>query len=307
MSVPRVRVLEDAERRIGSDRTTGALDLARRLPRLAIEARRIATAVAHGIHGRRRPGSGESFWQFRPFTTGEPAHRIDWRRSGRDDHLYVREREWEASHSVRIWIDRSPSMAFVSSLALAPKLDRAVVLGLALADLLVRGGERVGLLGSGPTMASRAIVERLAEALAGDPRGTSDELPEALPLPALSEAVLLTDAISPAEEIAAVIESLAARGARGHVVRIVDPVEESFPFEGQTELLGTEGATRLEVGDAGAFRAAYRARMEVHGVALAEACGRRGWSLLVHRTDRPASEALLALATRVARARGGPM
>ncbi len=306
MAVPRVRVLDDTERRIGPERTSGALDLARRLPRLAMEARRIATAVAHGIHGRRRPGAGESFWQFRPFMPGEPAHRIDWRRSGRDEHLFVREREWEAAHSIRIWIDRSPSMAFASSLAAAPKLDRAVVLGLALADLLVRGGERVGLLGSGPTMASRTVVERLAEALAMDAAGAAAELPEALPLPALSEAVLLTDGLSPAAEIAAAVEGLAARGARGHLVRIVDPVEETFPFEGQAELLGTEGSARMEVGDAGAFRAAYRMRMEAHGAALADACRRRGWSLLVHRTDRPASEALLALASRVARARGGP-
>lgn len=306
MAVPRVRVLDDTERRIGPERTGTALDLARRLPRLAVEARRIATAVAHGIHGRRRPGTGESFWQFRPFMPGEPAHRIDWRRSGRDEHLFVREREWEAAHSIRIWIDRSPSMAFASSLAAAPKLDRAVVLGLALADLLVRGGERVGLIGAGPTMASRTVVEKLAETLAMDEASAAAELPEALPLPALSEAVLLTDGLSPAREIGAVIEGLAARGARGHLVRIVDPVEETFPFEGQAELLATEGTGRMEVGDAAAFRTAYRTRMEAHGAALSEACRRRGWSFLVHRTDRPASEALLALATRVARARGGP-
>ncbi len=302
----RVRVLDDTERRIGPQHATGALDLARRLPRLAVEARRISAAVAHGIHGRRRPGTGENFWQFRSFTTGEPANRIDWRRSARDAHLYVREREWEAAHTIGIWIDRSPSMAFASSLASAPKMDRAVVLGLALADLLVRGGERVGHLGLGAPMASRSIVDRLAAELATDRNGADAELPESLPLPPLSEAVLLTDGLSPPAEFAAAIEKLAARGARGHLLRIVDPVEESFPFEGQAELVATEGRAKLDVGDAGAFRSSYRARMEAHDAALADACRRRGWSYLVHRTDRPASEALLAVAVRVAQgAHGG--
>ena len=82
-----------------------------------------------------------------PLRAGESAAGIDWRRSARDDRLYIREREWETAHTVAIWIDRSPSMGFISSLARQSKIDRALVLGLAAADLLVRGGERVGLLG----------------------------------------------------------------------------------------------------------------------------------------------------------------
>ena len=112
--------------------------------------------MLHGAHGRRRAGTGEAFWQFRPFGPGEAVSRIDWRRSARDDRTYVREREWEAAQTVWLWIDRSPSMAFVSDLAREPKLDRALVLGLAAADLLVRGGERVGLLGLTRAMATRA-------------------------------------------------------------------------------------------------------------------------------------------------------
>ena len=73
--------------------------LAARVPRLILEARRVASTVIHGLHGRRRAGSGENFWQYRRFVNGEPSHNVDWRRSARDDHLYVREREWEASHS----------------------------------------------------------------------------------------------------------------------------------------------------------------------------------------------------------------
>jgi uncharacterized protein (DUF58 family) len=294
-----VRVLASDERQIGSRHATGALDLARRLPRLALEARRIAAAVAHGIHGRRRPGTGETFWQFRPFVAGEAASRIDWRRSARDGHLYVREREWEAAHTVWLWIDRSPSMSYASSLAQAPKIDRALVIGLALADLLVRGGERVGHIGLGAPMASRAIVDRLADALAQDERGMGAEWPEAGPLPPLTEVVVISDALSPIADIQAAVEGLSARGARGHLLRIIDPVEETFPFQGQAELTALESDDRLDIGDAAEFRTDYQARMAQHGLALAELCRKRRWSLLTHRTDRPAADALLALATRI--------
>lgn len=295
----KVRVLGEAERRPGLDQATGALDLARRLPRIAIEARRIATTAAHGIHGRRQAGPGEAFWQYRPFTFGEPAHRVDWRRSARDDRYYVREREWEAAHTIWLWIDRSASMGFASSLAQAPKVERALVLGLALADVLVRGGERVGHLGLTNPLASRGIVDRLCEAIVTD-RAEAPDLPPPRPLPALTEAVLIGDFLTPANRVRETIETIAGRGARGHLLLVADPVEETFPFEGQAVLADLEGPQTLRVGDAGSFRDLYLARMREHRLALREACARRGWSFAVHRTDRPASEALLALAGRIA-------
>ena len=294
----KVRVLDQTERTAGPRQATDALDLARRLPRIAIEARRIAATAAHGIHGRRQAGPGEAFWQFRAFTAGEPANRIDWRRSARDDRHYVREREWEAAHTIWLWTDRSPSMGYSSSLALAPKVERALVLGLALSDILVRGGERVGHMGLTHPIASRSIVDRLAEAIAAD--RTPTDLPPLVPLPPLTEAVLIGDFLSPSAQVREAIERIAARGARGHVVLIVDPVEETFPFEGQAVLADLEGPETLRVGDAGSFRAMYLERMATHRDALREACARRGWSFTVHRTDRPASEALLALASRIA-------
>src|SRR3979411_963418 len=77
-----------------------ARTLAESMPRLILEARRIAATVIHGLHGRKRAGPGENFWQYRRFLSGEPARRVDWRRSARDEHLYVREQEWEDAHTV---------------------------------------------------------------------------------------------------------------------------------------------------------------------------------------------------------------
>ncbi len=102
-----------------------ARTLAESMPRLILEARRIAATVIHGLHGRKRAGPGENFWQYRRFLSGEPARRVDWRRSARDEHLYVREQEWEAAHTVWLWPDRSPSMVFTSSLARTPSSTAA--------------------------------------------------------------------------------------------------------------------------------------------------------------------------------------
>src|SRR5437660_3398452 len=139
--------------------------LAATMPRLILEARRVAATAIHGLHGRRRAGPGENFWQYRRFISGEPAARVDWRRSARDDHLYVRELEWEAAHTVWIWPDRSPSMAFSSTPNRETKLDRALVVGMALAEILVEAGERVGVPGLMRPTGSRAVIERIADAV----------------------------------------------------------------------------------------------------------------------------------------------
>src|ERR1700741_1492735 len=91
-----------------------ARTLAESPPRLILEARKIAATVIHGLHGRRRAGPGENFWQYRRFLSGEAARRVDWQRSARDGILNVREQEWESAHTVWIWPDRSLSMHFTS-------------------------------------------------------------------------------------------------------------------------------------------------------------------------------------------------
>ena len=296
------RLLETNERIAHAGHERGALDLSRRLPALIVAAKEVAATVMHGVHGRRRAGVGETFWQFRPFVWGESTTRIDWRRSARDDRVYVREREWEAAHTVWVWMDRSASMAFVSSLALQAKFDRALVLGLAVADLLVRGGERVGIPGLTRALATRGIVERFSEAMIDEDRrrtGQPAELPPADPLAPRTQAVLIGDFLSSPTDITATIHGMASRGALGHVVMIADPVEESFPFSGHTEFLDVDSSARLLVGEAQTFRDDYVLRLAAHRDAVREACRSRGWSFTVHRTDRPAAEALLALRMRL--------
>jgi uncharacterized protein (DUF58 family) len=280
-----------------------ATSLAARLPSLVIAARQVAHSLMHGVHGRRQAGPGETFWQFRPFVSGEPAARVDWRRSAREDRAFVREREWEAAHTVWIWFDRSASMAYASDLAPCAKVDRAAVLAFALADLAVRGGERAGLLGLTRPLATREVVERFAEAIAADERlhgVPTSGLPSSEPMRSRSKVVLIGDFLSPADEVAQTIRQLAALGAEGQALMVADPIEETFPFVGHTEFLAASGDARLRAPRAQSLREAYLARLGEHREAVRAACAARGWGFALHRTDRSAAQALLALRSRLA-------
>jgi len=279
-----------------------AKQLAARLTRIGLEARRIAASVVQGAHGRRRPGVGESFWQFRPFMPGEAALLVDWRRSAREERLFVREREWEGAQTFWLWADRSASMEFRSHLGPVVKADRALVLMFAAAEILVRNGERVGLVGATRPSASRAIVERLTEAIIATGSGAQGDIPGQVMLDRRSEAVLIGDFLVPESEIALSLEPMARLGARGHLIMIADPAEEVFPYDGQAMLSENERGLRLRVGDAAAFGGAYRERLAAHRAAVASLCRRLNWTFALHRTDRPATEALISLAGRIAMA-----
>src|SRR6202167_6263680 len=280
-------------RAIGEGRT-----LAASMPRLILEARRVAATVIHGMHGRRRAGPGENFWQYRRFVSGEPAARVDWRRSARDDHLYVRELEWEAAHTVWIWPDRSPSMIFASPLVRDTKLYRTLVVALALAEVLVEGGERVGIPGLMRPTGSRNVIQRMAQAIMHD-RSERAGLPPNFSLSPLAEIVLLSDLWSDIGDVRRTIVQLSGSGARGHVVQIVDPAEETFPYWGRIEFVEPEGGGRVTAGRAHTWRDDYTARVRRHRAEIRSETDRLSWSFIIHRTDRPASELLLALHARI--------
>lgn len=272
--------------------------LAARLPRLILDARRVAATVIHGLHGRRRAGTGENFWQYRHFINGEPSSNVDWRRSARDDRLYVREREWESSHTVWMWVDRSPSMDFSSNLSEWSKLDRALVVAFALAEVLVQGGERVGIPGLMRPTANRNVIETMAQVIVHDNSERPSLPPNFQPAP-YSEVLLLSDLWSPISEFRSAIGKLAANGARGHIVQVVDPAEESFPYSGRVEFVEPEGHGTITAGRAERWRSEYQSIVANHRAALRAEAEQFGWSFTVHRTDRGPTDLLFAIHARM--------
>jgi uncharacterized protein (DUF58 family) len=274
------------------------------LPPLLVAAERIAATIAQGVHGRRRVGQGETFWQFRQYEPGDAASRIDWRESGKSQRLYVRETEWEAAQSVWLWRDRSASMDYSSAGYIAggdwpSKRARADLLLVALASLLVRGGERLCLLGSDMTpMSGRFALARLAELIERDDgRDVSGEdgRPPLDNLPRHAQLVLIGDFLGPLEATNTTVTGFAAAGVNGHLLQIVDPAEEDLPFEGRVRFEGVEERDELLVSRVETIREAYAGRFHDHRAALRTLTRAVGWSFSTHRTDRPPYLALLAL------------
>jgi uncharacterized protein (DUF58 family) len=278
--------------------------LAASLPRLVLEARRIAANVIHGLHGRRRAGAGENFWQYRRFVSGEPASRVDWRRSARDEHLYVREREWEASHTVWVWPDRSPSMAFASRDARDSKLERGLIVAFALADLLVAGGERVGIPGLMNPTASSNVIDKMAQAMLHDD-ATRLSLPPSFVPSALAEIVVLSDFWSPIPEIRSMLAGLSSSGAHGTLIQVVDPAEETFPYSGRVEFVEPEGGEMITAGRAESWMNDYVARVALHRDEIRAETNRLDWLFSTHTTSRSAAELLLFLHGGMMVSKGG--
>lgn len=272
-----------------------AEQLAAKLPPLLVAAERVASIVAQGVHGRRRRGTGETFWEYRRYQPGEETTRIDWRQSARSQHLFIRENEWEAAESVWLWHDASPSMGYRSDLAPVEKGERATLLLLSLAVLLVRGGEHVALLGederpgSGNAALSR-MVARLERHAA-----TDASLPRAEVLPRYAQVVLIGDFLSPLDDIQAMVKHYVARGVKGHLLQVIDPAEETLPFVGRTRFEGLEGEGDTLIGRPETLRGEYSARFAAHRQALGDLLRAAGWSFAVHHTDQPAQAALLSL------------
>lgn len=276
--------------------------LADRVPELSLEAQRIAATVAHGVHGRRRSGPGENFWQFRQLQTGDPTHLIDWRRSASSDHLYIREREWETAHTVWLWPDLSPSMAFKSHLASLTKRERALVLTFALGELLIRAGERIAVMGVTQPSQFRKTTTKIAEMLSArlrDKTLIASQPPEER-VGRFASTVWISDFLDPIEQIAPRMRSLAGNGTTGHLIQVLDPAEETLPYTGRTEFVGVEGSERWIADRAESLRDAYQARLAAHRDELSSLCRSLGWSFAVHHTDRPATEPVLALILRLA-------
>jgi uncharacterized protein (DUF58 family) len=270
-----------------------AESLAATLPALMVRAERLASSITLGMHGRRKAGIGQCFWQYHHYRPGDPSTAIDWRQSAKSQHLYVREREWEAAQSVWLWRDGAPSMRFGSGAE--TKIDRASLLALALGILLVRGGERIALFGEQePPANSRAAYRRIGFALT-ERAPRDDLLPPDVLLPRNAQFVWFGDFLSPLEDIEHTIRRLTRSNAGGRLVHIIDPAEEDFPYLGRTRFESVGGTLSRTLGRAEGVAGEYRARFKARAETVALLARKLGWNYTAHRIDHSPQGALVAL------------
>jgi uncharacterized protein (DUF58 family) len=266
--------------------------LASRLPPLMVAAERVAATVAQGVHGRRRIGTGDSFWQFRPFVAGDASARIDWRQSAKSDRAYVRDMEWEAAQTVCLWRDASASMDWHSSPALPQKRERSELLLAALAALVMRAGEQVRLIGvRGRVFGGRQGLGALCQALPRHQEG----LPQAEGVPRYAAALLFGDFLSPLNEVKACLMQLSAMQVRGLLVMVLDPAEMHLPYDGRVKFRGLEGEADTLIPRVSSVRDAYAQALTAQMDGLQAICAAAGFGFLHHRTDHPPETALMAL------------
>jgi uncharacterized protein (DUF58 family) len=284
--------------------------LAAALPPLLVAAERVASTVAQGVHGRRRVGQGETFWQFRPYELGDTPQTIDWRQTAKADRVYVREMEWEAAQSLWLWRDTSGSMDWASDRGLETKRARADLLLLSLAVLAIRAGERVALAGSSrPPASSKATLTRLAlqlERADGANAVLRDEegLPPRQDLPRFGQVVWFGDFLQPLEAIEARVRYFAERGLRGHLLQILDPAEEGLPYDGRVRFEGLEGESPWLLSRVETVRGAYLERLAQQRAGISDIARRSGWTAALHHTDSTPQAALLGLYQALAVQRG---
>jgi len=276
------------------------------MPPLLVAARRIAASVTLGSHGRRRAGVGDSFWQFRPYSKDDAPQSIDWRQTAKFDHVFVREREWVAAQTAGLWCDTTASMRYRSSPKLPTKAERAAVMMLALAELLVDGGERIIVLGNDgrpqrTATAGRLAIAHLADAMTADltVRTPADDAPE-MPsfsgaLPRHSTAILFSDFLAPIGVIAESLRSLMRTGVKGHLIQVLDPAEETLPFSGRVRFVGLEREGAMVIDRTEDARAQYMERLSAHRAGLKALAASSGWSFGLHHTDHSPQLAMAAL------------
>jgi uncharacterized protein (DUF58 family) len=275
-----------------ADLKAEAAALAADLGTLSTQAR--AASVAHlGSASRRRSGTGENFWQYRRHLAEDGAQRVDWRRSAREENLYVRETELETARTFLFWSDPSPGFQWSSDDKRIQKADRALVISMALAGALSRSGERCGALGGGRSPVSGAKAPaRVGE----DLRNLRADGPFPPPPREAAAVVVASDFYSPLAVWEHNLKSLANKCRDGALLQICDPIEEAYPFQGRVRFHRPGEDKQRLVGRAETIRDAYLDRFRQRREEMTNLAASLGWRFVTHSTADEPRAALSMLA-----------
>lgn len=245
--------------------------LAAKMPRLILTARKTASQLTLGLHGRKKAGMGEEFWQFRRFDPSEDMKNIDWRRSARDNHYFVRERELEVAHRFNFHPDLSLSMQFGTP----DKAEVAIIMTLVLAEILHEGGEKIALAGVTNAFSSRTMIEDLAGYI------TRADL-TILPPMSKGELIIITDSFGDLTTLNALMKA-----QKTHIIVVNDIKEESFPYQGRIQFEEFEEALKYESGKAESLKEAYLVKLAEHRASLKDNVRKAGGTIHFYINHQP--------------------
>ncbi|MEZ0225900.1 MAG: DUF58 domain-containing protein [Alphaproteobacteria bacterium] len=273
--------------------------IAGNLPGLLLEADKVAHTFMKGLHGRRRVGQGETFWQFRQYEPGDQPRDIDWRQSAKRDDVFIRQREWEASQTAWLYRDATESMNYRGYKNLPTKKEFAEILLLATAIVILNGGEQVSLLGTNlAPQTTYNSIQRIFEYLP-----VQTHLAQTgRPVVSRSEVVLFSDFFYPLEQLTVFCESLARRNVKGSLVQVHCPSEKTLPFKGRMKFYDIEasGAPPITLPQVEAVREEYERKFIVHQESLRQAAESWGWRFMAADTSQKPEDVLGRLYNQLA-------
>lgn len=268
---------------------------ARQITDLVLNARRTANTIRSGWHGKYKQGSGDNFWQFRPYGNGESTSRIDWRRSARDNTLYIRDREWEAAQTIFLWPDQSPSMQYQSKFSEHSKQERALLLMLILGEIFAQNGESIAIPGALLPTLTRNGAERMALSLINQKKTSINDDAVFFDLSTLrrdSHLIIASDFLDDIKKLNTHFQQLAKLNIHVHLIQICDRAEETFPYQGNILFEDPESGGVLKAGRAQVYKQDYCRLYQARRQYLKDLCQHYGWGFCLSLTDEPVAKTL---------------
>ncbi len=245
---------------------------------LRLKAQQLTEGLYSGVHRSIRRGSGVEFDGHRDYVPGDDLRRLDYRAMLRHGRLLIRQFETDTERCACLILDATASMAFKSPRAKASKYAYAALLAAALGRVTIATGDLLSLdwLGGDgviplPSTGGKEAFERLTMALENVRLGGDEEVQQVKLEPLLtpvarrarrgSLVVLFSDLLDLPEHSEEAFSSLGNRNRKAIAVRVLDPVEATFPFQGAVRLKASHGDAEIET-DAQQAREGYLAALE---------------------------------------------
>ena len=227
------------------------------LGRIEIIARWVVDGFLSGLHRSPKKGFSVEFAEYRQYQPGDDLRYIDWRVVARSDKWMIKQFEEETNTRAAIVLDVSKSMDWTGSPERLTKLRYAEQVTAAIALLLIRQRDAVGLVryddklrtvlpARARTMQWRRIVRSLEDPGAGSDSRMAEGVQQAAKLirrPGI--VILISDLLVDPEKMEASLRVARAAGHQVTVLHIMDPSEMELDSRGEAIFYDPEGA--LEV------------------------------------------------------------
>src|SRR3954453_14858313 len=274
-----------------------------RIADLSLRANRLVEGAISGMHRSPFHGFNIEFAEYREYTPGDDLRRLDWRVYARSDRHYIKQYEDESNVRVTFVVDASASMNYRGAGAAMSKFDYAATLVVALAMLLARQQDPVGLVlfdeKAGtilPPSATQGQVMILADLLGRCTPTRKTELGGLLrtltdQLRRRSVLVIVSDLFTDLDSVYDGLNRLRFLGHDVLVLQVLDRDEVEFPFDGPTLFRDIEGDEEV-FAEPWAFRNSYRQAMRTFLDEVRREWGSRGYAHVRFFTDEPLGAAL---------------